>query len=424
MASRAALGPAPTGRSFNVMLAIIALSIGGFGIGTTEFAVMGLLPDIADGMNVSIPHAGYAVSAYALGVVVGAPVLAFFGARWPRKHLLMTLMVVFALGNFLSSVAPNFGLLIAARFFSGLPHGAFFGVAAVVAASLVEPSKRGQAVAKVMIGLAIANVFGVPFATWVGQAFGWRLAFTIVAAIGLLAVGMIARFVPLQPVERRVGMSRELDILKRGQLWLTLLIGTVGFGGVFAVYSYITPTMTKVAGFGDDAIPFILMAYGLGMVSGNILGGRMADKSVLGSIYFGMIAMTLVLFAFTFAAHNKVTAVIGVYLIGLMCSTIFPAVSMRLMDLAPDGQSLASSMSHSAFNVANALGAWLGGLVISFGWGYTAPAAVGSVLAVLGIGVVWLSTRGDAARLAEDHQAQAHPVIEIAPPATATPGTD
>uniref|UniRef100_UPI00258F51C3 MFS transporter n=1 Tax=Arthrobacter sp. TaxID=1667 RepID=UPI00258F51C3 len=265
--------------------AIFALAMGGFGIGTTEFAMMGLLPNVAQGVGVSVPEAGHVISAYALGVVVGAPLLVAISAKWRRKTLALALMGLFTLGNLSSFFAQDYTSLLVTRFVAGLPHGAYFGVAAVLAASLVAPTKRGRAIAMVMMGLAVANVVGVPLATLVGQQLGWRLMFVLVALLGLLTLVSIRKFVPLQPAPLHAGMRSELGALKRLQVWLTLLIGIVGFGGFFAVYAYIAPTMTDVAGFSASFLPVIVALYGLGMVSGNVIGGRIADKSVLGSIF-------------------------------------------------------------------------------------------------------------------------------------------
>ncbi|WP_026554102.1 MFS transporter [Arthrobacter sp. 35W] len=370
-----------------VTWAIISLAVGGFGIGTTEFAMMGLLPNIADGVQVSIPEAGHLISAYALGVVVGAPLLAALAAKLPRKQVVIGLMVLFTLGNLSSYFAPDFGTMLVTRFISGLPHGAFFGVAAVIAASLVAPTKRGHAISMVMMGLSIANVVGVPLATFVGQQFGWRLMFVLVAVIGLITLACIAKFVPAQKVHADASIRRELSALKRIQVWLALLIGVVGFGGFFAVYTYIAKTMTDVAGFNESFLPFIVGLYGVGMVAGNFVGGRLADKSVMGSIYavMGFIAVVLVVYAAT--VHIQWMALLMVFVVGASGAMLVPSLQTRLLDVSPGAASLASSLNHSALNMANALGAFVGGLVIAAGWGYVAPALVGAVLAVLGLGI-------------------------------------
>jgi DHA1 family inner membrane transport protein len=382
----------------HIALAIASLAIGGFGIGTTEFAMMGLLPNVADGVHVSIPQAGHLISSYALGVVVGAPLLAAAAARMPRKRLVLGLMVLFTLGNLSSYFAPDYSWLLVTRFIAGLPHGAYFGVAAVIAASLVAPSKRGHAISMVMLGLSIANVVGVPLATLIGQQLGWRLMFVLVGLIGLVTLASIARFVPAQKVHADASIRTELGALKRLQVWLTLLIGIVGFGGFFAVYTYVAPTMTEVAGFPADFLPVIVALYGLGMVSGSLVGGRIADRSVMGSIYGSMAFIAVMLLVYSAALHAQWSALVLVFIVGASGSLLIPALQTRLLDVSPGAPTLASSLNHSALNIANALGAFLGGVVISWGWGYVAPALVGAGLAVLGLGIAGLSGVVDVRR--------------------------
>lgn len=382
-------GAAATGRpAAPVWLALTALALGGFGIGTTEFATMGVLPDVAGDLGASIPQAGHLVSAYALGVVVGAPVLAVLGARLPRKGLLLVLLVALAVGNALSALAPTFGSLELARFASGLPHGAYFGTAAVVAATLAPPQRRARAVARVMMGLTIANVVGVPLVTLLGQQLGWRSTYWSVAVIGGLALVAVQRFVPQVPALPDASPRRELGAFRRPQVLLTLLVGAVGFGGFFAVYSYITPTLTRVSGFEEAAVPIALALFGVGMTIGTEIGGRLADWSVVRTIFLGMGTTGLVLLLFTLTAHNAWTAGATVLLIGASGSLCLPALQTRLMDVAGDAQVLAAAGNHSALNLANALGAFLGGAVISAGCGYTAPAVVGALLAVAGMAVM------------------------------------
>lgn len=364
--------------------AMLALALGGFGIGTTEFVTMGLLPDIAGSMKVSEPTAGHIVSAYALGVVVGAPVIAALCARVPRKRLLMALMAAFTLGNAASVIAPGFATLTVARFVSGLPHGAYFGVASLAAASLAPVGQRAKAVAAVMLGLSAANVVGVPAATWLGQHLGWRNAFVVVAVIGIATVAAISRFVPDLHGIRMTDPRTELTALRRPQVLLTLLVGAVGFGGMFAVYTYITTTLTGVAGLRVGLVPLVLMLFGLGMVAGNIAGGILADRGVDRAILLSLLAMVVILAGYVVAAHNPYTAAVGAFLVGASGAALAPALQTRLMDVAHDAQTLAAALNHAALNIANAAGAWLGGLVIAAGLGYTAPAAVGAGLAVLG----------------------------------------
>ncbi len=369
--------------------AMLALALGGFGIGTTEFVTMGLLPNIAHALNVSEPTAGHAVSAYALGVVVGAPVIAALCARVPRKRLLIVLMAAFALGNAASVIAPTFNTLLLARFVSGLPHGAYFGVASLAAATLAPVGQRAKAVAAVMLGLSAANVVGVPAATWLGQHLGWRDAYVVVALIGLATVLAIAKFVPELTGVRVSDPRTELGALRRSQVILTLLVGAIGFGGMFAVYTYITTTLTDVAGMPVGYVPIVLALFGLGMIAGNIIGGVMADRGVDLAVYAAMISMVIVLAAFIAAAHNPFTAAIGAFLVGGTGAALAPGLQTRLMDVAHDAQTLAAALNHAALNIANAAGAWLGGIVIAAGLGYTAPAMVG---VALGIGGVLLFT--------------------------------
>lgn len=367
---------------------MVALALGGFGIGTTEFVAMGLLPDIASGIGVSEPTAGHVISAYALGVVFGAPVIAALTARVPRKALLIGLMVAFTVGNAATMFAPTYGWLTVSRFVAGLPHGAYFGVAGLAAASLVPAGQRAKAISMVMLGLSVANVIGVPVAAWVGQHFGWRTAFGIVTVIGLVTVTGLIRLVPELHGVKITNPVTELGALKRSQVWLTLAIGTVGFGGMFAVYTYISTTLTDVAGMPIGLVPLTLMIYGAGMVVGNIFGGVIADKALIPGLFGLLAAMAVVLTLFVAAAHNPYTAGVGVFLIGAAGSALVPGLQTRLMDVAADAQTLAAALNHAALNIANAGGAWIGGLVIAAGLGYTAPAAAGALLAVAGLVVL------------------------------------
>ncbi|MGB3772639.1 MAG: MFS transporter [Rhodococcus sp. (in: high G+C Gram-positive bacteria)] len=367
---------------------MVALALGGFGIGTTEFVSMGLLPDMAAAMSVSEPNAGHVISAYAVGVVVGAPVIAALSARMPRRLLLLVLMVAFTLGNLGTVFAPSFHELMASRFVAGLPHGAYFGVAALVAAHMADPGKRAKSVAMVMMGLSVANVVGVPAATWIGQAFGWRSAFGIVAVIGALTVTALAMWLPRLDSMPTTDPRTELGAFRRSQVWMTLLVGMVGFGGMFAVYTYIATTLTDVAGLSKAAVPLGLMIYGLGMVVGNYAGGWLADRMLIPGLFLAMSAVATSLAVFVAAAHNPITALIVVFFIAASGSAIVPGLQTRLMDVAADAQTLAASLNHAAFNFANALGAALGGAVIAAGFGYTAPAVVGAGLALAGIAVL------------------------------------
>jgi MFS transporter, DHA1 family, inner membrane transport protein len=372
-------------------LAVFALALGGFGIGTNEFVAMGLLPDIASGLGISEPEAGHVISAYALGVVVGAPLIAALTARVGRKKLLLVLMAVFTLGNAAAVVAPSYGVLVAARFVAGVPHGAFFGVAALVASHLMGPGNRAKAVAHVMSGLTVATVAGVPVASWLGQNLGWRSAFALVVAIGAATVCAIWGWLPGLTSMRASSPLTELDALKRPQVWLAVLTGTVGFGGMFAVYTYVSTTLTDVAGLPRGLVPLALMIFGVGMVLGNLVGGWVADLSVIRGLYVSIAALGTVLAIFVLASHNPYAALLVLFAIGTAGSAIAPALQTRLMDVAHGAQTLGAALNHSALNIANAAGAWIGGLVIAAGFGYTAPAAAGALLAVAGLGVLTVS---------------------------------
>lgn len=367
---------------------MLALALGGFGIGTTEFVAMGLLPEMASGLGVSEPVAGHVISAYALGVVVGAPLIAALTARVPRRTLLIALMVAFTVGNAASVFAPSYTTLMMARFVAGLPHGAYFGVAALVAAHLAEPGKRAKAVAMVMMGLSVANVIGVPVAAWIGQALGWRSAFALVAVIGVATVASLFVWIPRLDGMPVTNPIIELGALGRVQVWMTLIVGMVGFGGMFAVYTYISTTLTDVSGLGVSFIPLALMLYGLGMVAGNFVGGYLADRALMKGLFLSMGSLVVILAIFVVAVRNPYTALVFVFLIGLAGSSMVPGLQTRLMDVAEDAQTLAASLNHAALNIANAFGAWIGGVVIAAGYGYTAPAAVGSLLAVAGLVVL------------------------------------
>jgi MFS transporter, DHA1 family, inner membrane transport protein len=383
------------------VLAVLALAMGGFAIGTTEFVTMGLLPQIAAGVDVSIPTGGHVISAYALGVVIGAPVIAFFGARLPRRGLLVALMVAFAVGNAASALATSFGLLTLARVATGFPHGAYFGVASLVAASLAPAERKGRAVASVMLGLSVANVVGVPAATWLGQELGWRSAFWAVTALALLTVTLVLAFVPSCPGDGDATGRRELTAFARPQVWLTLLAGAVGFGGMFAVFSYVAPTVTQVGGLPDSAVPVFLLAFGLGMVAGTWLAGELADWSVFRSLLAASVGMGMVLLAFSALAPAGWWALPAAFLITAIGSVLVVNLQLRLMDVAGEAQTLGAAMNHASLNVANALGAWLGGVVIAAGFGYRATGLVGASLAAAGFVVLLVASTLDRRRRAE-----------------------
>ncbi len=347
---------------------------------------MGLLPEAARDLNVTIPQAGHVISAYALGVVIGAPLLAVMAAHWPRRALLMALMALFAIGNLASAMAPGYLSMNVLRFVAGLPHGTYFGVAALVAASLAPPARRASAVGLVMLGLTSATLVGVPIAAWLGQHLGWRTAFVMVGLIAALAAVLVRRNVPDLPADQGASSLQELSALSKPQVWLTLGIGAIGFGGMFAVFSYIKPLLTEVTGLSVGSVPLVLGLFGLGMVAGNLVGARLADRSLLGTITGLLVWNALILVAFVFTAYHVVAVAINVFLLGTLVA-IAPALQIRLMDVAGKAQTLAAALNHSAFNMANALGAWLGGVSIAAGFGWTSTGWVGLLLAIGGMAV-------------------------------------
>lgn len=394
--------------------ALIALALGGFSIGSTEFVAMGLLPDIARDLlpelsvsnpEASIGRAGWLITAYAIGVVVGAPTIAAAAARFPRKAVLVGLGVAFTVGTAASALAPTFGLVVAARFAAGLPHGAYFGVAALVASELLGPKKRGQAVAYVLVGLTIASVVGVPLITYLGQHAGWRAAYLVVTALFALTTLALLAFIPTQRGNPSATIRRELKAFTRPAVWAALLTASLGFGGFFAVYSYVSPLATEITGTSASFVPIVLMVLGLGTTVGILGGGRLADH--LGSvraifILFGSLAVSLVVLGVT--AHSVAGLLVGVFLVGAAAQGLAPAIQTRLMDVAGDSQTLAAAVNHSALNIGNSLGALLGGMAIAAGFGYLAPTWLGLILVVPGVVfalVGWSITRRAETQRAE-----------------------
>ncbi len=368
-------------------LALLALAVSAFGIGTTEFVMMGLLPNVADDLGTSVPTAGYLVSAYAIGVVLGAPLLTGLGSRVPRKKMLLLLMALFTVGNLASALAPDFGWLLAGRVLAGLPHGAFFGVGAVVAARLVAEGRQARAVATMFLGLTVANIVGVPAATLLGQHLGWRATFLVVAAIGLAAMAALARLVPRIPVEAHQDVRRELRALGNRQVLLGLLTAVFGFAGVFAVYSYLSAMTTKAMGFGESSVTIVLALFGIGMTLGALAAGPLTDRALRPTLYGSLGALAVILVAFPFTVHVQWAALVMVVLLGGVGFMTTTPLQMLVMNKAKDAPTLASASNHSAFNLANAGGAWLGGVAIAAGWGWTSPAFVGAVLAVIGLAI-------------------------------------
>ncbi|MFG2885115.1 MFS transporter [Streptomyces sp. NPDC048297] len=380
-------------------LALLALAVGAFGIGTTEFVMMGLLPDVADDLGVSIPTAGHLVSAYALGVVIGAPLLAALTARLPRRTVLIGLMVLFVVGNALSALAPGYDSLLAARFLSGLPHGAFFGVGAVVATAMVPPERKARSVSLMFLGLTVANVAGVPVATLTGQHLGWRATFLGVSAIGVAAIAALALLIPHdRATAPTTGLRGELAALRSLPVWLALGTTVAGFGALFAAYSYITPMLTDSAGFAEGSVTVLLALFGVGATAGNLLGGRLADHAMRGTLFGGLAAVGVVLLLFPVLMRAEWSAALAVTLLGTAAFVTGSPLQLMVMEKASSAPSLASSANQAAFNLANAGGAWIGGLALAAGFGATSPALAGAALAVLGLAVAAVAYAVDVRR--------------------------
>lgn len=365
-------------------LILLALAVGGFGIGTGEFVIMGLMPTMAADLGVTEPQVGHVISAYALGVVVGAPILAVLGARLYRRHLLLLLMGFFALGNAATALAPGYHALMLARFATGLPHGAYFGVAALVAASMVPPHKRAAAVSQVMLGLTIAILLGNPLATLMGQSVDWRYAFVAVALIALLTMLLIALFLPLDRQEARSNPLAELQAFRRAQVWYALGIGAIGFAGMFCVFSYLAVTLLEVTKVSPLVVPVAVATFGAGTLVGNLAGGWLFERLQFRAVGVVLLWSMAVLLLFPFAVQTLWAALLAAFLVGTMVA-LSPPLQTRLMDVAADAQTLAAASHHAAFNVANALGPWLGGLAISAGLGWTVTGYVGAATAALGM---------------------------------------
>jgi DHA1 family inner membrane transport protein len=374
-------------------LALLALAIGAFGIGTTEFVIMGVLPEVADDFGVSIPAAGFLVTGYALGVVVGAPIMTALGTRVSRKRMLMLLMGLFIAGNLLSALAPVYSVMLLGRVVVSLAHGAFFGIGSVVAAELVAPDRKAGAIAMMFSGLTVANVFGVPLGTLIGQSVGWRFTFAGVAALGVVGLLGIARLVPEMPRPKDVRLRYELAAFKNVQVLLAMAMTVLGFGGVFAAITYIAPMMTHVAGFAGSSVTWLLVLFGLGMVGGNLVSGKYADRALMPMLYVSLGALAVVLALFSFTAHDKIAAAVTIALVGALGFATVPPLQKRVLDQAHGAPTLASAVNIGAFNLGNALSAWLGGLVIDAGLGYTAPSWVGATLAVSALVLALVAAR-------------------------------
>jgi len=377
----------PPVRAPHVGLVILALAVGGFAIGTTEFASMSMLPLFAQGLGIDAPTAGHAISAYALGVVVGAPIITVLGARMPRRRLLLLLMAMFTVFNGLTGLSPSYHWMLVFRFLAGLPHGAYFGVAALVASSLVPANRRTRAVGQMFLGLTVATIAGVPLASWLGQVVGWRWSFALVALLGVATMSAVLAFAPNTPADTKASPLRELGALKRPQVWITLGIGAIGFGGMFAVYTYLADILLSVTHMPLSTVPWIMGVFGVGMTLGNVVIPVFADRALMRTAGVLLLWALVVLAIFPFTAGNVWTLGIAVFFIGIG-GALGTVLQTRLMDVAGDAQALAAALNHSAFNTANALGPFLGGLAIAHGYGWTSPGWVGSGLALGGL-LLW-----------------------------------
>ncbi|GGP22281.1 MULTISPECIES: MFS transporter [Silvimonas] len=348
-------------------LPIIALALSAFAIGTTEFVIMGILPDVAHSLSVSIPSAGLLVSGYALGVAFGAPLLALLTSRMPHKLALLLLMGIFIVGNVLCATASSYQSLMVARVITSFAHGSFFGIGSVVAASLVPKDKQASAVAMMFTGLALANVLGVPLGTFIGQSHGWRVAFWAVAVAGVAAAIALALLVPDKRDGKSGGLAHELSVLKQGQVWLALLMTVLGFGGVFVVFTYITPILEEMSGFAAHAVTPILVMFGIGLAIGNWVGGKFADRGALKALIVIFAALIVIMGLFSYTMHNQVLSLITIFIWGIAAFATIPGLQMRVLSKASHAPNLASTLNIGAFNVGNAMGAWLGGLALSHG---------------------------------------------------------
>lgn len=379
-------------------LGLLALAVGAFGIGVTEFAPMGMLPVIAGDLHVSIPAAGLLVSAYAMGVLVGAPLMTLTTGRIDRRTLLIALMGIFTLGNALSAMADGYWMLMAARVVTSFNHGAFFGVGSVVAASLVPPDKRAGAVAAMFTGLTVATIGGVPAATWVSEAVGWRTAFAGIAGVGAIAMLSLRLALPPLPAAEGGDMRAELRVLTRGPVVIALALTTIGFGGVFTVFTYIVPILRDVTHASTGYVTAMLMLFGVGATIGNGIGGRLADRSVDRALTTMLAIMALTLLAFTVLMQWPVTAAIAILVWGIASFAIVPPLQMRVMDAASDAPNLASAMNIGAFNLGNAIGAALGGGVIGAGFGLPAVSLAGAMMASVALAMLLAFRRRPSAK--------------------------
>ncbi|NRF41856.1 MFS transporter [Pedobacter foliorum] len=370
---------------------LLALTLGGLGIGITEFVMMGLLPDIAKDLNITIPQAGHLISAYALGVVIGAPLLVVIAGSYPPKKILMVLMLMFTGFNAFSAFAPDYNTMFAARLLAGLPHGAFFGVGSVVASRIAEKGKEAQSVSLMFAGLTIANVIGVPLGTYIGHNYSWRYTFVIIVIVGIVTLLSLKSWMPALPATKNRDLGKELNFFKLPESWLIILMIAIGTGGLFSWYSYIAPLLTEVSGFAANSITYILVVAGLGMLVGNFIGGKLADKiSPAKATLTLLVAMSISLLIVHYVSGNQVMAIIMTFVTGAIAFAAASPIQMLMINTAKGSEMLAASVSQASFNIGNALGAFLGGLPLAAGFDYTSPVSVGSIMALTGAAFAWM----------------------------------
>jgi DHA1 family arabinose polymer transporter-like MFS transporter len=370
---------------------LLALLFGGLGIGITEFVMMGLLPDIAKDLHISIPEAGHLISAYALGVVIGAPVLVVIAGSFPPKKILMALMVMFTVFNGFSAFAPGYTTLFVARLLAGLPHGAFFGVGSVVASRIAEKGKEAQAVSIMFAGLTIANIIGVPLGTFIGHHYSWRFTFVIIVLVGLVTLLSLKLWMPALPATKNRDLKKELSFFKHPESWLIIFMIAIGTGGLFSWFSYIAPLLTDVSGFEADSITYVLVLAGFGMFVGNLVGGKLADRiSPAKASLFLLLAMALALFIIHYAAYNQTLSLIMTFITGAIAFASASPIQMLMINSSKGSEMLAASVSQASFNIGNALGAFLGGLPLAAGFDYTSPVWVGTLMALTGSAFAWM----------------------------------
>jgi DHA1 family arabinose polymer transporter-like MFS transporter len=379
---------------------LLPLTLGGLGIGITEFVMMGLLPDIAKDLAITIPQAGHLISAYALGVVIGAPLLVSIAGKYPPKKILIALMVLFTAFNAFSAFAPTFNTLFIARLLSGLPHGAFFGVGSVVASRIAEKGKAAQAVSLMFAGLTVANIIGVPLGTFIGHNFSWRFSFAIVVCVGLVTLWSLKALLPVLPASENRDLKKELSFFKKQEAWIIIFMISIGTGGLFTWYSYIAPLMTTVAGFSENNVTYILMLAGIGMMAGNFFGGYLADRfSPTKSALILLVTMSATLIIVHYVSFNPILALIMTFITGAVAFALAAPIQMLMINAAKGSEMIAASVSQASFNIGNALGAFFGGLPLVYGFDYTSPASVGAAMAAVGaLFALWLILKASVKR--------------------------